>query len=73
MMSARGFVRWVIDRVMIAFIIAVIVVNGSSFGFDLLGRGLLYTFEVFLVTVVVVGAVVYLVVPRSKSKKALKS
>ena len=68
-MSVRGFARWIVDRLLVAFAAAVMVVNGSSFGIDLLSKGLLYTFEVFLVMVVIIGVVVYLIIPRSKTKK----
>ncbi|MGQ9680392.1 MAG: hypothetical protein ACUVV4_06455 [Candidatus Bathyarchaeia archaeon] len=72
-MSIRGSIRWILDRILIAFSAAILVVNGSSFGIDPMNKGLLYNFEVFLTLTVLVGIITYLIIPGSKSKTNHKS
>lgn len=72
-MSIRGSIRWILDRILIAFSAAILVVNGSSFGIELVNKGLLYNFEVFLILTVLVGIITSLIIPRNKSKTNYKS
>jgi len=67
-MVVREVVRWILDRVLVAFACAFLVMYGPSFGVDLANRSLLYNFEVFLIVATALGGLTFLIVPRRKPK-----
>lgn len=71
-MPIREVIRWVLDRVLIAFSVAFLVSNGPSFGIELANRSLLYNFEVFLIMTTILGGLTFIIVPRRKSQKINK-
>lgn len=71
-MPIREVIRWILDRVIIAFSVAILVSNGPYFGIELTNKSLLYNFEVFLIMTTILGGLTFLIIPRRKSKTSNK-